>query len=230
MLSLVVVCLSAPAMGQERSVDRGNDGPADNGGGPEVGNSSPDDDGSPDWPGSGPSPTFPVFVPPIGPGEAPSDGAAGTAWAALPGAGTGAGWLPAERLRGPGVLVFDDAETRELIASGWSGAALQTGAGVPERLALLTRLAVQQGHAPHVGALQARYGTPQENGLADLQRRIDALAALSTPNAAELADLARLRAELAARAAAVKPGPVEGWELVDLDANGDGRVDADDLN
>lgn len=137
------------------------------------------------------------------------------------------------------VIVLDDRETSALIGNGWGAADGSAGSDGPagnadlrERVDLLVAIAIRLGHGAHVGALQASYGTPQENGLFELQSRIADLEARSALSADQRAELAALRAEFEDRREAVKPGPgpTDGWELVNLDANGDGRVDRADLN
>ena len=103
-----------------------------------------------------------------------------------------------------------------------------------ERVSTMVHIALALGYSGHVGALQGVFGTPQENGLLDLGAELEAARAAladAPEDAALQAEVDRLEQELAARTASVKPGegPKDGWELVDLDVNGDGVVDRQDL-
>ena len=75
--------------------------------------------------------------------------------------------------------------------------------------------------------MQANFGTPFENGIADLQNQLAAARA-----AGDQAGVERLEAKLEAAVAAAKPGkgPGDSWATADLDVNDDGTVDARDLD
>jgi hypothetical protein len=127
---------------------------------------------------------------------------------------------------------FTAAETEALIERGWGAKAPLAGyASHGERVRTMVTLAKALGYAPRVGALQANFGTPFENGLASLQAELEAAwaAVESDPAAAER--VLTLEAELAVLIERAKPGrgPNEGWATVDLDVNGDGLVDPADL-
>jgi hypothetical protein len=87
----------------------------------------------------------------------------------------------------------------------------------------MVELSKQLGYGARVGAMQANFGTPQENGIAELQAE---LAAASDPTEVE-----RLEAELAAAIRDAKPGngPDDSWATYDLDVNDDQVVDQRDL-
>jgi hypothetical protein len=90
----------------------------------------------------------------------------------------------------------------------------------------MVELAKRLGYSPRVGAMQANFGTPYENGIADLQDQLAEARA-----AGNQAEVERLEAELDAAIAAAKPGkgPDDSWATADLDVNDDGTVDARDL-
>src|SRR3546814_4428698 len=77
--------------------------------------------------------------------------------------------------------------------------------------------------------MQANFGTPQENrliGPLDELQRLEASGRGSSPEAEAL------RGEIRQKAAGPNPGggpTVEGWEVIDLDGDGNGIVDARDL-
>jgi hypothetical protein len=118
-------------------------------------------------------------------------------------------------------------ETQALIERGWKGPKTQDGfKNHGQRTRTMVELAKQLGYSARVGAMQANFGTPYENGIADLQ---DQLAeARASGNQAEVE---RLEAELDTAIAAAKPGkgPDDSWATADLDVNDDGIVDGRDL-
>ena len=119
-------------------------------------------------------------------------------------------------------------ETRALIGRGWKGPNSQGGfKNHGERTRTLVELARRLGYSPRVGAMQANFGTPFENGIADLQDRLAAARAAGDQAAVE-----RLEAKLEAAIAAAKPGkgPDDAWATADLDVNDDGAVDGRDLD
>jgi hypothetical protein len=137
---------------------------------------------------------------------------------------------------GPAAYRFAPRETRHLIETGWQPRRKSDDGfrNHGERVRTMVELARRLGHGAHVGALQANFGTPYENGIAALQGELDhAREQLrSDPHNPELrAEVRRLETELQAAIAAAKPGwgPDDGWATVDLDVNGDGVVDARDL-
>jgi hypothetical protein len=122
---------------------------------------------------------------------------------------------------------FDAAETKALIDRGWRDPATHDNfKNQAERTRTMVELAKQLGYGARVGALQADFGTPYENGIADLEARLSGARA-----AGNRAEVERLQGKLDAAIAAAKPGagPDESWATADLDANHDGRVDAHDL-
>jgi hypothetical protein len=74
--------------------------------------------------------------------------------------------------------------------------------------------------------MQANFGTPYENGIADLQDQLAEARA-----AGNQAEVERLEAKLDAAITAAKPGkgPDDSWATADLDVNDDRTVDARDL-
>jgi hypothetical protein len=129
--------------------------------------------------------------------------------------------------RGPAYGLRPD-ETQALIERGWKGPKAQDGfKNHGQRTRTMVELAKQLGYSPRVGAMQANFGTPFENGIADLQAQLAEARA-----AGNQAEVERLQAKLEAAIAAAKPGkgPDDSWATVDLDANDDGAVDARDLD
>lgn len=124
---------------------------------------------------------------------------------------------------------FAPAEVEALIGRGWKGpkSASGTFATHGHRVRTMVELSKRLGYGAHVGALQANFGTPYENGIADLEAQLaDARAAGNE------AEVARLEAKLEAAIVAGKPGlgPDSSWATADLDVNGDGVVDQRDLD
>lgn len=138
------------------------------------------------------------------------------------------------RLPDSAVLELDQQALATLLKRQWRG--VGRGADDPKRMIERTRVFVAiaraMGLRPEVGALQAGFGTPDENGLAELAQALDAArGALAThPAQPELAAAVHERErELGAAVAALPGGPKEGWTLFDLDVNADGRIDRKDL-
>jgi hypothetical protein len=114
-----------------------------------------------------------------------------------------------------------------LIERGWNGPKAQDGfKNHGQRTRTMVELAKRLGYSARVGAMQANFGTPYENGIADLQ---DPWAEARA--AGNQAEVERLEAELEAAIAAAKPGkgPDDSWATADLDVNEDGTVDGRDL-
>lgn len=126
---------------------------------------------------------------------------------------------------------LDDAATEALLSSGWN-TPVDGDAGFAnhaERVSTFVELARELGVDPRVGVMQANFGTPQENDLIDPLERLEALEEVGQGES-EQADA--LRAEIAQRAAASNPSQsaaIEGWEIVDLDVDGNGVVNTADL-
>jgi len=123
---------------------------------------------------------------------------------------------------------FAPEEARALIERGWKSPTARNDGfrNHGERVRTMVELAKRLGYSAHVGALQANFGTPYENGIAALQ---DQLAEAEA--AGDEAEVARLEAELADAIANAKPGvgPYDSWATADLDVNDDGVVDQHDL-
>ncbi len=126
---------------------------------------------------------------------------------------------------------FSAEETTTLIERGWQGP--KTGDGDfrnhGERTRTMVELSKQLGLPARVGAMQANFGTPFENGIAQLQDELDAARA----NGADDNQIQDLEDKLAAAIRDAKPGngPDDSWATVeDLDANRDGVVDRNDLD
>jgi hypothetical protein len=128
--------------------------------------------------------------------------------------------------RGPAYGLAPD-ETKKLIERGWKGPKTQTGfKNHGQRTRTMVELAKRLGYSPRVGAMQANFRTPFENGIADMQDQLAEARA-----AGNQAEVARLEAKLEAAIAAAKPGkgPDDSWATTDLDVNDDRIVDARDL-
>jgi hypothetical protein len=96
-----------------------------------------------------------------------------------------------------------------------------------ERTRTMVELAKRLGYGARVGAQQANFGTPFENGIADLQAQLAQAEA-----AGNQAEVERLERELAQAIENAKPGkgPDNSWATADLDVNDDGMVDKRDLD
>lgn len=123
---------------------------------------------------------------------------------------------------------FSPEETQALVERGWKGPAAQQSGfrNHGERVSTMVELSKQLGYGARVGALQANFGTPYENGIASLQEQLDEARA-----AGDAAEVERLEGELAEAIAGAKPGigPEESWASADLDVNDDQVVDQRDL-
>ena len=129
---------------------------------------------------------------------------------------------------GPIAHHFTPEEARALAERGWKGPAMRNDGfkNHGERVRTMVELAKQLGYGAHVGALQANFGTPYENQIAALQDELAEAEAVG-----DEAEIERLEGELADAIANAKPGmgPNDSWATADLDVNGDGVVDARDL-
>ena len=129
---------------------------------------------------------------------------------------------------GPVAHHFSPAESRALIERGWKGPSARNDGfrNHGERVRTMVELAKQLGYGAHVGALQANFGTPYENGIAALQAELAEAEA-----AGDQAEVERLEGELAQAVENAKPGvrPDDSWATADLDVNDDGVVDQRDL-
>jgi hypothetical protein len=128
----------------------------------------------------------------------------------------------------PAAYGFSPEETTSLIERGWKGKAARSAGfrNHGERTRTMVELAKQLGYGARVGALQANFGTPFENGIAELQADLAA-----AEQAGDEAEAEHLRAELATAIERAKPGagPDDGWATADLDVNDDQVVDGRDL-
>jgi hypothetical protein len=129
---------------------------------------------------------------------------------------------------GPVAHRFSAEETEALMARGWKGPAARDAGfrNHGERVSTMVELSKRLGYGARAGALQANFGTPQENGIAALEAELAEAEA-----AGDLAAAERLEAELAEAIANAKPGngPDDSWATADLDVNDDGVVDGHDL-
>ena len=129
---------------------------------------------------------------------------------------------------GPAAHRFSPEETKALMERGWKGPSARSDGfrNHGERVRTMVELSKRLGYGAHVGALQANFGTPQENGIAALETELAAARA-----GGNQAEVERLEAELAETIENAKPGkgPDDSWATADLDVNGDGVVDKRDL-
>ena len=129
---------------------------------------------------------------------------------------------------GPAAHRLSPEETKALMARGWRGPAAAAGGfrNHGERVRTMVELSKRLGYGARVGALQANFGTPQENRITALQAELAQARA-----AGDQAEVARLESALAEAIAKAKPGngPDDSWATADLDVNEDGVVDRRDL-
>jgi len=151
------------------------------------------------------------------------------------GSGRGGG---AEFEHGPGGNAhrYTPEETQALLEHGWQGRHGHEDGfrNHGERVRTMVELAKELGYGARVGALQANFGTPYENGIVNLQDELaDARAkAEANPDNPEFAaEIERLESELDAAIEAAKPGngPDDDRATADLDVIDDGGVDRRDL-
>jgi hypothetical protein len=123
---------------------------------------------------------------------------------------------------------FSPEETKALMERGWKGPAARAAGfrNHGERVRTMVELSKRLGYGARVGALQANFGTPQENNIAALQAEL-----ADARTAGNQAEVERLEAELAEKIENAKPGkgPDDSWATADLDVNDDGVVDKRDL-
>lgn len=118
-----------------------------------------------------------------------------------------------QRPVGAAVVVFDPAETEALVAAGWQPSADTRGfRDLGERVTTFVAIAEALGMDPAIGALQANWGTPQENGIAELAENANAARYARDVARYDIAELERHRAdalavleEMQARATAGDP-------------------------
>ena len=129
---------------------------------------------------------------------------------------------------GPAAHRFSREEAKALMERGWKGPSARSAGfrNHGERVRTMVELSKRLGYGAHVGALQANFGTPQENNIAALQDQLADAKAAGNP-----AKVERLEAELAEAIENAKPGkgPDDSWATADLDVNDDGVVDKGDL-
>jgi hypothetical protein len=164
--------------------------------------------------------------------EHPEKGQSGVIWGGFGFGGECGPVLKAVR-RGDQTDVWKDAG---LIERGWQGPkAFNDGfRNHGQRVSTMVGIAKALGYPGSVGAMQANFGTPFENGIYDLEVSL-AEARAQQCTAAEdtglVAEIERLAADLAAAIGLAKPGaaPDDSWATVDLDVNDDLVVDQRDL-
>jgi hypothetical protein len=96
----------------------------------------------------------------------------------------------------------------------------------------MVALAKELGYPASVGAMQANFGTPFENGIGSSTVELETARAAASAAPTDLSlrlEVARLEAALAAAVAAMPASSFAGWSAVDLDVTDDGAVDAADL-
>lgn len=130
---------------------------------------------------------------------------------------------------------FSPQEAKELIEHGWRARTFDDGyRNHGQRVRTMVELAKRLGYGARVGALQGNFGTPFENGIAELRAELDearVAAAENLDDAEAQQRVEELNAELAEAIAGAKPGngPDDSWATADLDVNDDGVVDPQDL-
>ena len=130
---------------------------------------------------------------------------------------------------GPAAHRFSPEETKALMARGWKGPTTPAAGfrNHGDRVRTMVELSKRLGYGARTGALQANFGTPQENNIAALQAELAEAEA-----AGDQAEADRLEAELAEAIENAKPGvgPDDSWATADLDVNDDGVVNRSDLD
>ena len=127
---------------------------------------------------------------------------------------------------------FSAKQADELIGRGWKTDRSVDGfANHGDRVRTMVELAKALGYSASVGALQANFGTPSENGIAELRDELAAARTEAETNPDAAAKVEELKAELASAIEGAKPGegPDGDWATANLDVNDDGVVDRDDL-
>ena len=123
-----------------------------------------------------------------------------------------------------------------MIESGWRGpkAFDESFRNHGQCVSTMVGIAKALGYNGRVGAMQANFGTPFENGIYDIEVSLagaQAQQSAAPEDTSLTAEIERLAAELAAAIGLAKPGtaPDESWATVDLDVNDDLTVDERDL-
>jgi hypothetical protein len=131
------------------------------------------------------------------------------------------------------VLTLDAAGVNILLQRHWRGPGIVTDAARQQirRNRGFVALARALKLDPGVGAAQASFGMPSENGLAELLDAVDAARfelAGSPASASALSAMHEKERELEAALARLPKGPAKDWPLADLDLNNDRRIDRKD--
>ena len=127
---------------------------------------------------------------------------------------------------------FTKKQTDELIGRGWKTDKSVDGfVNHGDRVRTMVALAKALGYDASVGALQANFGTPMENGIAALQDELAAAKAEAETDPDAALKVQELEAQLATAIESAKPGDEAAgdWATADLDVNDDGIVDRADL-
>jgi hypothetical protein len=132
------------------------------------------------------------------------------------------------------VLVLDAAGVGMLLQRHWRGAGIAADAARQQirRNRGFIGLARMLKLDPGIGAAQASFGTPAENGVAELADALDAarFELAGSPKTPRLAAAVREQErELEAAVARLPRGPGKSWALADLDLNDDRKVDRKDI-
>ena len=137
------------------------------------------------------------------------------------GADTGA--VGFQRQVGGVVVTFDSAETDALVAAGWQPSAPIAGgdfSSLGERVTTFVAIAEALGLDPVIGAQQANWGTPQENGLSGHASSVSAVRYSRDVARYDIVELERHREDAEAVLAGMRAGITAGEP-----APGDGAED-----
>jgi hypothetical protein len=138
---------------------------------------------------------------------------------------------------GDRLLVLDDELTAVLVERGWQppdGSAAAGGASPAERVRVMVDVARALRLPSSTGAMQAAFGTPAENGLDGVRRRLakarERLAERPKDAARResVREWERLLEDGLAKLPAFRDAGRD-WALAELDVNQDGTVDGQDL-